>query len=140
MNLLSFNILAGNRRAQRVLTLLLIIVVVVALPVIVNRDRREAALRPEPLTLALIRDETFLIGVKSEPEENRAKILIEAAKMLLSEIHTVTDNKHQDFVPGDFEKVTPIIDFILAIDPCNGHAIYFKGEVYRLLNDETHFP
>lgn len=33
-----------------------------------------------------------------------------------------------------------IIDFIFAIDPQNGHAIYFKGEVYRLLNDEDRFP
>lgn len=38
-------------------------------------------------------------------------------------------------MPDDFENVCPVIDFMLTLDSKNGHAVYFKGEMYRLLND-----
>jgi hypothetical protein len=91
------------------------------------------------LTLSLIKDENFLNSVKSESQNEKETILTEASQILRTEIHKVTDSKHKDFLPGDFDKVNTIIAFILAVDPKNGHGIYFKGEVYRLLNDNDRF-
>lgn len=118
---------------------LFIIAIIVALLVFINLDKKNAYLKPEQLTLSLFRDKIFLNTIKLEPQKEKETILIKAAKILLTEIHTVTDNKHIDFVLDDFKNVNPIIDFILAIDSINGHAIYFKGEVYRLLKDYDRF-
>lgn len=118
---------------------LIIIVVIVALLVIINSNKKDTSQKPEQLTLSLIKDKSFLNTIKSKPKKGKEIILIEAAKILLTEIHTVTDNKHKDFVLDDFNKVIPVVDFMLAIDPKNGHAIYFKGEVYRLLDDCERF-
>jgi hypothetical protein len=95
--------------------------------------------KPGQLTLSLIKDKNFLNSVQLASQTEKETILIEAAKILRTEIHAITDNKHKDFVPDDFNKVNAIIAFILAIDSKNGHAMYFKGEVYRLLNDYDRF-
>jgi len=117
----------------------IIIVVIVALLIFISTDKKNTNLKPEQLTLSLIKDKDFLNSIKLEPQNEREIILIEASKILRDQIHSVTDNKLKNFVPDDFEKVYPIIDFILAIDSKNGHAIYFKGEIYRLLNDYDRF-
>jgi len=118
---------------------LVIIAVIVALLVFINMDKKNADPKPKQLTLSIFKDKFFLNTIKLEPQKEKEIILIKAAKILLTEIHTVTDNKHIDFVLDDFKNVNPIIDFILAIDSINGHAIYFKGEVYRLLKDYDRF-
>jgi len=119
--------------------LIITIVGIVALFVIVKNNKRNTYQKPERLTLSLIKDKSFLKTVKSRPISEKEIILTEASKILVKEIHTVTDNKHKDFVLKDFDKVIPVIKFMLKIDPKNGHAIYFQGEIYRLLNDNSHF-
>jgi len=118
---------------------LIISAVIIALVVYINNNNEDANVKPDQLTLSLIKDKNFLNKVNQETQKEKDIILVDAAKILLTEIHTVTDNKHKDFVLTDFNNVNPIIDFILVIDPKNGHAIYFKGEVYRLLNDNDRF-
>jgi tetratricopeptide (TPR) repeat protein len=119
--------------------LFITIVGIIALFVIVKNDKRNTYQNPEQLTLSLIKDKSFLKTVKSRPTSEKEIVLTETSKILVKEIHTVTDNKHKDFVLEDFDKVIPVIKFMLKIDPKNGHAIYFRGEIYRLLNDNAHF-
>ncbi|WP_394701068.1 hypothetical protein [uncultured Acetobacteroides sp.] len=102
-------------------------------------NNKNESQKPERLTLSLIKDTSFRSATKRAPLEEKEMILIEASKILRTEIHSVTDGKHKDFVPDDFKNVYPIIDFMLAVDSVNGHAIYFKGEVYRLLNNNDRF-
>jgi len=116
-----------------------IIIGIGALLFFINIDKKNTNLKLEQLTLSLIKDKNFLSLIILESQKEKEIILIEASKILRDEIHSVTDNKHKDFVLDDFKNVYPIIDFILAIDSKNGHAIYFKGEVYRLLNDYDRF-
>ena len=118
--------------------LILTIVSIVTLFVIVKSDNRNST-HAEQLTLSLIQDNAFLKTVKSRSISEKEIILTQASRILVKEIHTVTDNKHKDFVPEDFNTVIPAIKFMLKIDPENGHAIYFQGEVYRLMNDYNHF-
>ena len=110
--------------------LIITLVGIVALFFIVKNDRRNTYQIPEKLTLSLIKDKSFLKTVRSGSTSGKEIILTEASKILVKEIHTVTDNKHKDFVPEDFDKVIPVIKFMLKIDPENGHAIYFQGEIY----------
>ena len=117
----------------------IIIIGIVALSIFINIAKKNTNLKPEQLTLSLIKDKNFLNSIKFEPQKEKEIILIEVSKILRDEIHSVTDNKHKDFVVDDFKNVYSIIDFILAIDSKNGHAIYFKGEVYRLLNNYDGF-
>ena len=119
--------------------LFITIVGIVALFVIVKYDKRNTYQKPEQLTLSLIKDKSFLKTVKSRSTSEKEIVLTETSKILVKEIHTVTDNKHKDFVLEDFDKVIPVIKFMLKIDSKNGHAIYFQGEIYRLLNDNDHF-
>lgn len=118
----------------------IIIAGIVALLIFRNTYKGNTYLKPAQLTLSLISNRKYLKTVKSEPQKEKEITLIEAAKILRTEIHTITDNKHKDFVPDDFNKVYPVIDFMLAVDPVNGHAIYFEGEICRLLNDFDLFP
>lgn len=117
----------------------IIIVGIGALLIFINIDKKNTNLKPEQLTLSLIKDKNFLSLIKLKSQKEKEIILIEASKILRDEIHSVTDNKHKDFVLDDFKNVYPIIDFILTIDSKNGHAIYFKGEVCRLLKDYDRF-
>ena len=96
-------------------------------------------LKTEQLTLSLIKDKKTLDSILLKSQEEKEIILTEASKILRDEIHSITDNKHKNFIQDDFNNVFPIIDFMLAIDAKNGHAIYFKGEIYRLLNNYDQF-
>jgi tetratricopeptide (TPR) repeat protein len=128
-----------TRRNLIVAIILIIIAGIVALLLLRDTDKNSSNKKPRQLTLSLIKDTTFLNSIKLASQTEKEIILIEAAKILRTEIHTITDNKHKDFVIEDFNDVNSIIAFILAIDSKNGHAIYFKGEVYRLLNDYDRF-
>ena len=114
--------------------LIITIASIVTLFVIVKSDKRNST-QTEQLTFSLIKDKAFLKTVKSRSISEKEIILTEASKILVKKIQTVTDNKHKDFVLEDFNKVIPVIKFMLKIDPKNGHAIYFQGEIYRLMND-----
>jgi tetratricopeptide (TPR) repeat protein len=122
----------------KLIILIITIASIVTLFVIVKSNNRNST-QTEQLTLSLIKDKAFLKTVKSRSISEKEIILTEASKILVKEIHTVTDNKHKDFVLEDFNKVIPVIKFMLKIDPKNGHAIYFQGEIYRLMNDYAHF-
>lgn len=118
---------------------LIIIAGIVAFLLLRDTDKNNSNKKPGQLTLSLIKDKNFLNSIKLASQTEKETILIEAAKILRTEIHTITDNKHKDFLLDDFNNVNTILAFILAIDSKNGHAIYFKGEVYRLLNDYDRF-
>jgi hypothetical protein len=105
----------------------------------INRDKQVTHQKSEQLTLSLIQNKAFLRTVKSMSVSEKEDILTEASRILVKEIHTVTDNKHKDFVLEDFNRVSPVIKFMLKIDPKNGHAIYFQGEIYRLMTDYADF-
>lgn len=140
MKLPSLHKIAERTGKQRTLFITLIIVAgIVSLVALKVTDKKEACREAEPLTLSLLMDKSYLRTVMAGPPGEKEIILVEASKILLYEIHTVTDTKHEDFILDDFADVIPVIDFMLAIDPENGHAIYFKGEVYRLLNDHARF-
>ena len=126
-------------RIYLLVAIALFILAGVALLVFINTDKKNPDPRPEQLTLSLIKDKKFIKSIILEPKNQKDSILIETSKILRDQIHSVTDNKRKDFVLDDFNDVNPIIDFMLAIDAKNGHAIYFKGEVYRLLNDYDRF-
>ena len=133
------NLTAKTRMHLIVAIACTIIVGIVVLLIFINIDKKDSNFKPVQLTLSHFSDTSFLNSIKLEPQKEKEIILIEASKILRDEIHSVTDNKHKDFVRDDFINVYPIIDFMLAIDSNNGHAIYFKGEIYRLLNDNDRF-
>ncbi len=105
----------------------------------VAQNKREMNLKPGQISLSLIQNSDFLNSVLNTSQREKDTVLAASSKTLRDQIHSVTDKKHKDYVPDDFKDVIPIIDFMLAIDSLNGHAIYFKGEVYRLLNVEDRF-
>ena len=140
MKFLYMKNLTFKTRMHLIVALAFIIIVgIVVLLIFINIDKKDTNHKPVQLTLSLISDNSFLNSIKLESQKEKEIILIEASKILRDEIHSVTDNKHKYFVLDDFKNVYPIIDFILAIDSNNGHAIYFKGEIYRLLNDYDRF-
>jgi len=57
----------------------------------------------------------------------------------MNEYHKVTDIKDKDFVASDFDKIDTITVFLAELDWKNGHALYYKGEVRRLLKDRDRF-
>lgn len=105
----------------------------------VAQNKREMNLKPGQISLSLIQNSDFLNSVLNTSQREKDTVLAASSKILRDQMHSVTDKKHKDYVPDDFKNVIPIIDFMLAIDSLNGHAIYFKGEVYRLLNVEDRF-
>ncbi len=105
----------------------------------VAQNKREMNLKSGQISLSLIQNSDFLNSVLKTSQREKDTVLAASSKILRDQIHSVTDKKHKDYVPEDFKNVIPIIDFMLAIDSLNGHAIYFKGEVYRLLNVEDRF-
>jgi len=131
--------LSGKAILQLTFALTFLVALVIVALKIIDQGGRANEQKPEHLSLSLIEDRSFVKSLKARTKSENEPVLVEAAKILLAEIHTVTDNKHSNFVPGDFNKVIPVIDFMLAVDPENGHAIYFRGEVYRLLNDNDRF-
>ncbi len=119
--------------------LIITVVGIVALFVIIKSDKPGTYHKQEQLTLSLIKDKAFLKTVKSRSISEKELILTEASKILVKEMHTVTDNKFKNFIIEDFDKVIPVIRFMLEIDPENGHAIYFQGEIHRLMNEYASF-
>jgi hypothetical protein len=77
--------------------LIITLVGIVALFFIVKNDRRNKYQIPEKLTLSLIKDKSFLKTVRSGSTSEKEIILTETSKIIVKEIHTVTDNKHKDF-------------------------------------------
>jgi hypothetical protein len=53
--------------------------------------------------------------------------------MLRPEFRRITDVKQSDFEEKDFGDLRSIYNFLLGVDPNDGSALYYKGEVQRLL-------
>jgi hypothetical protein len=81
----------------------------------------------------LLREPGFRSWFTAAAPEVREAIVRRAMGMLNPELHRVTDAKQAAFAEDDFAAVRAIYDFLLADDPGNGSALYYKGEVQRLL-------
>jgi hypothetical protein len=57
--------------------------------------------------------------------------IIDAAREMRKEFHRITDNRSQPISYSEFANVTSLVHFIRQIDPDNGHAHYYAGEVKR---------
>lgn len=122
-----------------IIVVLVITTGLAALLILMDINKENQNQKPEKITLSLIREKDSLNSRKLKSQTEKEAILTETSKILRDEIHSVTDKKLKGFVLDDFKNVLSIIDFMLAIDSINGHAIYFKGEVYRLLGDYDKF-
>lgn len=91
------------------------------------------------LTPSLMKEKDFRNYVKALPKKEKDAIIVRVAKVLWNKFHEVTDIKDKDFVASDFDKVDDITAFITELDLKNGHALYYKGEVKRLLKDRDRF-
>ncbi len=91
------------------------------------------------LTPSLMKEKDFQNSVKALPKNEKDAIITKAARATWNEFHKVTDVKNKDFVPRDFDNVDAITTFLTELDQKNGHALYYKGEVMRLLKDRGRF-
>ncbi|MFN8208962.1 MAG: hypothetical protein U0T82_16370 [Bacteroidales bacterium] len=129
----------AGRPFQLLVLVLLLIAGTVTTFVLSRKEQKSLSLSAGQLSLEQMKDPDFREAVRRARQGERELLLAEASKMLRDQIHSVTDRKHRDYVPGDFSQVDSMIDFMLYIDPHNGHALYFRGEVYRLLKEEELF-
>ena len=58
-------------------------------------------------------------------------IMIETAKSLQTEFHLVIDNNTRPISQSLFSRTEELIRLLFKLDPENGHAIYYQGEVNR---------
>jgi hypothetical protein len=69
-----------------------------------------------------------LLGFKMKTLDS---IIIDAARAMRKEFHRIIDNRSQPINYSEFVQVNFFIDFIRQIDPDNGHAHYYAGEIRR---------
>jgi hypothetical protein len=81
----------------------------------------------------LERDASYLACVSSLPPTSQSELLVRAARALSAEFKRVMDLGRVP-VDADFEQVSRLIEFIQAVDPESGHALYYGGEKKRWLN------
>lgn len=82
---------------------------------------------------SLLADSAFQNYFKAAPQNQQEAILRRAIGMLRPEFRRVTDNKRSEFEEKDFGEVASIYNFLFEVDPNDGSALYYKGEVKRLL-------
>jgi len=58
-------------------------------------------------------------------------VMVETAKSLHAEFHLVIDNNARPIPQGLFNRTEELIRLLFQLDPENGHAIYYQGEVNR---------
>lgn len=58
-------------------------------------------------------------------------IMIETATRLHTEFHLVVDHQARPISPSLFSRTEDLIRFLFRLDPENGHAIYYLGEINR---------
>lgn len=85
------------------------------------------------LTPSLLAETAFQGYFKAAPHNQQEAILQKAVGMLRPEFRRVTDNKKSAFEEKDFKHLASIYDFLFSVDPNDGSALYYKGEVQRLL-------
>lgn len=99
----------------------------------VERLKRSEEMLVAFVTPSLMRDPSFRSYFAAASPELREAIVRRAMGMLNPELHAVTDRRPSGFSEEDFATLRAILDFLLADDPHNGSALYYKGEVSRLL-------
>jgi hypothetical protein len=82
---------------------------------------------------SLLADTAFQNYFKAAPQNQQEAILRRAIGMLRPEFRRVTDSKRSEFEEKDFGNVSSIYNFLFEVDPNDGSALYYKGEVQRLL-------
>ena len=85
------------------------------------------------LTPSLLADTAFQNYFKVAPSSQQEAILRRANGMLRPEFRRVTDMKQSNFGEQDFAALASVYNFLFALDPNDGSALYYKGEVARLL-------
>lgn len=99
----------------------------------VDRLKRSEEMLVAFVTPSILRDPGFRAYFTAASPGLREAIVRRAMGMLNPEFHAVTDRKQSSFGEDDFAAVRSVYEFLLADDPGNGSALYYKGEVYRLL-------
>ena len=99
----------------------------------VDRLKRSEEMLVAFVTPSLMRDPGFRSYFAAASPELHEAIVRRAMGMLNPEFHAVTDRRQSAFAEDDFATLRAIVDFLLADDPHNGSALYYKGEVSRLL-------
>lgn len=72
-----------------------------------------------------------LLGFK---EKTIDSIIVDAARKMRKEFHEIIENREFPIGFSEFENVLFLIAFIRQIEPNNGHAHYYSGEVKRWSN------
>lgn len=85
------------------------------------------------LTPSVLSDAALRNYFKAAPANQQEAVLRRAIEMLRPEFRRVTDVKQSEFEEKDFSNVVSIYNFLIEIDPNDGSALYYKGEVQRLL-------
>lgn len=98
-----------------------------------NELKRSNALIVSFLTPSLMADTAFQNYFKATIRSQQEAILARAIGMLRPEFRKVTDEKQAMFEEKDFGSVASIYKFLLGVDARDGSALYYKGEVQRLL-------
>jgi hypothetical protein len=70
------------------------------------------------------------------PSDKKEHIIEQASTALEQEFYKVANAPAQKFSGKDFSTVTYLINFLLSIDPRNGLAYYYAGEIKRWVNKE----
>jgi hypothetical protein len=99
----------------------------------VDRLKRSEGMLVAFVSPSLLSEPGFRSYVSAASPELREAIVRRAMDMLNPEFHRVTDAKPSGFGDDDFAAMRAIYDFLLADDPRNGSALYYKGEVHRVL-------
>ena len=98
---------------------------------------KSQALIVSVLKPSLLADTAFQSYFKAAPRNQQEAILGRAIGMLRPEFRRVTDHKRSEFEEGDFGEVASIYNFLFEVDPNDGSALYYKGEVKRLLRKRS---
>jgi hypothetical protein len=98
-----------------------------------DRLRRSEEMLVAFVSPALLREPGFRSYFAAASPELREAIVRRAMGALNPEFRRVADAKQPVFAEDDFAAVRAIYDFLLADDSRNGTALYYKGEVHRLL-------
>jgi hypothetical protein len=70
-----------------------------------------------------------LFGFKLKTPDS---IIIDAAREMRKEYHKIVDHRTQPISYSEFGDIDFLIRFIRQIDPDNGHAHYYAGEIKRM--------
>jgi hypothetical protein len=82
---------------------------------------------------SLLRETAFRNYFSTADSRQQEAIIERARAMIVETFHEVTRDKHLGFEPADFADVRLIAEFLVWTDAHDGFALYYLGEVERLL-------